>query len=678
MSVSTALLLIVLLAHQGVSNKDSQGANPIRKVVNMLQMMQKKVIEEGTTEEKMYNKFQCYCKNSGSDLSGSIAASGEKVPQVESELSEAENTKARLGEELTQHKADRDAAKNAIAGAVAMREKEVAVFSKEKAEYDANIDALTKAIGAIKSGVTGGFLQSQAATNLRRFTLAKQDIPDLDRQQLLSFLAGSHGTLYAPQSGEVLGILEQLNDNMKAELADMISKEDAAAKASVELVKAKTKQVAVLTASIEDKTTRAGKLAVDVVTMKNDIADTQQALADDQKFLAELQTGCATKQTEWEENQKTRAEELSAISATIKVLNDDDALELFKKTLGSGSSFLQMKSKKALLAARALKRIHAISTTAGSHPTIDFIALAMQGKDIGFEKVIKMIDEMVANLKTEQQHDSEKKEQCLSQFDSADEKKDGLERSISNLGDAIAVANDGLATLKKEILALEEGVKALDGKVAEATEQRKEEHADFVELMVSDNAAKKLLGFAKNTLNKFYNSALYRPPPTVAPSDIAGTGVTLFSQQSDKPPPPPETFGAYATKSKESTGVIAMIDLLVKDLDRELTVAKVEEENARANYENVISDASDKRDASMKSLTSKQSAKAALESEIVEHEGSKASTSKELAATVQYIQSLHAECDWLLQHFDIRKEARVTEVEQLNQAKAVLSGADYS
>jgi len=150
----------------------------------------------------------------------------------------------------------------------------------------------------------------------------------------------------------------------------------------------------------------------------------------------------------------------------------------------------------------------------------------------------------------------------------------------------------------------------------------------------------------------------------------------VFSQEKDAPPPPPETFGAYVTKSKEGTGVSAMIDLLIKDLDKELEEAKVAEESARVNYENVISNASNKRDASMKSLTSKRSAKADLENEIEEHSDSKASISKEMMATAQYIQSLHAECDWLLQYFDVRKEARATEREQLNQARAVLSGAD--
>merc|ERR1719277_1428452 len=115
--------------------------------------------------------------------------------------------------------------------------------------------------------------------------------------------------------------------------------------------------------------------------------------------------------------------------------------------------------------------------------------------------------------------------------------------------------------------------------------------------MASDTAAKELLGFAKNRLNKFYNPKLYKPPPKVelsaeerieasmsgteppteAPGGIAGTGITVLAQVSahaqrkDAPPPPPETFDAYTKKSEDGTGVISMIDLLVKDLDTEMT-----------------------------------------------------------------------------------------------------------
>merc|ERR1719473_436815 len=124
-----------------------------------------------------------------------------------------------------------------------------------------------------------------------------------------------------------------------------------------------------------------------------------------------------------------------------------------------------------------------------------------------------MIDEMVATLKTEQADDDNKKEYCAKEFDLADDKKKSLERSVADLETAIEDAKEGIAALKEDISALEKGIKALDKAVAEATEQRKEENEEFTQLMASDTAAKEILGFAKNRLNKFYNPKLYKAPP---------------------------------------------------------------------------------------------------------------------------------------------------------------------
>merc|ERR1719432_331928 len=85
-----------------------------------------------------------------------------------------------------------------------------------------------------------------------------------------------------------------------------------------------------------------------------------------------------------------------------------------------------------------------------------------------------------------------------------------------------------------------------------------------------------------------------------------------------------------------------------------------------------------KRTTDSKSLADKESALADMEAQLQKDTEAKASTSKELGATLQYISSLHAECDWLLQYFDVRKESRASEIDALGKAKAVLSGADFS
>merc|ERR1712151_66487 len=109
-----------------------------------------------------------------------------------------------------------------------------------------------------------------------------------------------------------------------------------------QLMKAKTAEVEALTASIGDKTQRIGDLGVKIVGLKQDLSDSEESLLEDKKFLAELEKGCATKEKEWSEICRLRSEELLALADTIKLLNDDDALELFKKTLPGSASFMQL------------------------------------------------------------------------------------------------------------------------------------------------------------------------------------------------------------------------------------------------------------------------------------------------------------------------------------------------
>merc|ERR550532_1020732 len=121
-----------------------------------------------------------------------------------------------------------------------------------------------------------------------------------------------------------------------------------------------------------------------------------------------------------------------------------------------------------------------------------------------------------------------------------------------------------------------------------------------------------------------------------------------------------------------------MLDLLVKDLDKEMTEATVGENDGQADYEVLMKDSAAKRVADSKALSEKVAAKADMEAALEDHKGHKASASKELMATLKYTQALHASCDWLMQYYGQRKEARAGEIESLKDAKAVLSGADYS
>jgi len=657
----------------------------------MLQSMQKKVEAEGVKEKELFEKFMCYCKNGKGALAASIESAKGKNEQLMSSIKETDATLKQTKADLKAAQESRAAAKAAVAKATALREKEAAVFAKDSGDLKTNLAATKKATTAISQGMGGAFLQTAAASALKQLSVT-MDISNVDREMLTSFLTQGQGSTdgYAPASGQIVGILKQMADTMASDLASLTADEEAAIKDFNGLVAAKTKEINALTSEIESKTARVGELGVQLVQQKEDLDDTSKSLAEDEKFLKDLEKDCATKDEEWAARQKLRAEETLAIADTIKILNDDDALELFKKTLPT-PSLLQ------LTASAQVVKLRALSALKEGHGDfrLNLIALALKGKKVSFDKVLGMIDDMVALLKKEQVDDDDKKSYCEDLIDKTEDKVKELELHVSDLSKAVADAKESVATLTEEIAGLSDGIKALDKSVAEATEQRKEEHADSVETLTSDNAAKELIGFAKNRMNKFYNPKLYKAPPkrelseeeriavnmggtlapTAAPGGIAGTGIG-FAQVA--PPPPPETFGAYTKKGEESGGVIAMMDMMIADLDKEIQEVEVEEKEAQKEYEQFMADSAAKRASDAKSIEDKESAKADTEAKLLKDEEEKGATMKEAMATHQFLSEVHGDCDWLLTNFDARKAARAGEVDALTKAKAVLSGADYS
>jgi len=677
--MAVRVLLVLLCFPVALKATEMQNhANPIRKVVTMLQSMTKKVEAEGEKEQEMFEKFMCYCKTGGGDLDKSIADAKTSIPELESGIEAGVSKKTQLEKDLDGHRADKEAANKAVAEATALRNKEEAAFKKDFSESQAETASLSSALAALEGGLGGAFLQTNAAAQLRAIITAK-DMDDSDRQAVLSFLSGKQST---PGTEEIIGILK----TMKEEMASGLSEAEAAEKEAVanygSLMSAKKKEVAAATKMTEEKLQRVGSLATEVETMKNELTDTQERLAEDSKMLGTLKKSCATKEDDVEKSRTIRQQELVALADTIKVLNDDDALELFKKTLPGSSSFMQIQVSTRAVRARALRMLRS------HHPhgsaQLDFIALALRGKKGGFDGVIKMIGELMNTLKAEQGADDKKKVYCAEEFDKSDDKKKSLERRISDTKSAIGKAKEDVASLGEALEKLTAGIKALDASVAEATAQRKEEHAEYSSLMASDGTAKEVLKFAKNRLNKFYNPALYAPPParqlseedqivvnnggtvpTAAPGGIAGTGIGFMQVE------------AHHNK-QESSGVIAMINLLIADLDKEMTEAEVAEKDSQADYEQAMKDAQSKRATDSKALAESESEKADLEASLEELTATEKSSIKELMATEKYISALHSDCDWLLKYFDVRKEARDSELDSLTKASSVLSGADYS
>merc|ERR1712048_387173 len=122
----------------------------------------------------------------------------------------------------------------------------------------------------------------------------------------------------------------------------------------------------------------------------------------------------------------------------------------------------------------------------------------------------------------------------------------------------------------------------------------------------------------------------------------------------------------------------AMMDSLVADLDKEMQEADVEEKDAQSEYEVMMKESATKRVDDSKSITDKEAAKAEAEANVQTMGEARTAKMREAMATVDVLENLHGDCDWLLQNFDLRRDARNGEIDALKKAKAVLSGADFS
>jgi len=242
------------------------------------------------------------------------------------------------------------------------------------------------------------------------------------------------------------------------------------------------------------------------------------------------------------------------------------------------------------------------------------LELALSGRKIDFSKVIKMIEDMIALLSQEQAEDEHKKEYCTQSIDSTEDKVKTLARDSDDLESSIEERKAAIKELTDDINTLKAGIDELDRSVADATSQRKKENNEFIDEMSSNNAAKDLLEFAKSRLHKFYAPKL----ALLADSGghLASVGGTMFAGKSlaharvfHADEPAPETWGAYQKKTEESMSVISMMELLIRDLEKEMSEAQTQEEMSQKAYEELMHDSASKRAADLKSIRIKLTSK---------------------------------------------------------------------
>merc|ERR1719265_1924562 len=571
-----------------------------------------------------------------------------------------------------------------------------------KADSETNIAAMASAIPAIEKGMGGAaLLQMPAGNRLKKLVESSSSMDPMDRRDALAFLEGSTEE-HSEGAGQILGILKQMKDEMESNLKEAIADEEKAAAGFADLQKSKETEIEVATEAIETKTGRSGELAVSVVQTKDALEDAQEEIANAGKYAQQLAEQCATKEKEWAERQKARSMEISAISDAIGILNDDDALDVFKKSSAGASASFSQVAKVGLLqqsthrASKAKRAQSILAHVANQYktPTLKLILYTMNSKlklksRGGFAEVIKMIDDMVVLLGKQQVEDDKSKEFCEEEFDKAEDEEKAAKTKLGQLDATLAEATDAIVSLSGEIADLTKGIEELDYAVAQATEQRKEEHADYIEMVQLNEAAIGLVGKAKKRLQKFYNPSMAAAASSAAASSSFVQQAFSFAQvrvhdESDSlfdvapPPPPPETFGEYKKSGQKSAGVMGMMDSIVRDLENDVKDSEYEEKTAQKDYAELMADSQATRQSDSKAIVDKTAAKAEHEGKLMETKEARAGAAQDVKLAAATISDLHGSCDFIMQNYDLRKEARANEIDSLKNAKAVLSGANFS
>jgi len=719
-----AVFSLTSLCTESSEDADAEG-NPLTRVLTMLNGMSERVNEHEKKEEQVFEKFMCYCKETGGGLEKSVAEDEEKLPQLTSSVEEATSSASQLENDLKEHKASKEAAQKAIAEQTEIRKTEAAAFGKESTELKANIGALEKAIDALeksKGGKPGSALVQTSVIDMVR-SVASAMNPDrlrtTDREQLASLLetldqassgedSGDGSSVVTADSGEILGILKQMLENMQEDLKQMTSTDEARRSEADALKQAKAKEISTLSSTIEDKETRLADTKVQAVQQKSDITSTKSSLKSNSKLLADLNEECSKKKAEHEEMKKAFANELTALTETTRLLRSDEAQGLFndRKT----PSFLQIDSasqggEAVDDAAKALKQMSTQHAAGGAFSRLANQAaatarLSKRGRQhrkapSGFGKISNLITQMLGLLTKEQQEDDLKKNMCSKEI-----KKE--EETVKTIGDTIeartADIGEGAGSkegAQKETEALKKGIKGLDKTVAEATKQRQEAHAVYVKLVADNHAALEVLRMAKTKLSSFYGSSSLvqkQPQPQQQQQQVAlvqtsesssdefgffssgdaaeheGSGANTGVQQEAKP----------GKLGKESGAVIEMLNQIEQDIKVEGAKAKVEEDQDQAEYEKFIATSGEKRGTDSKSLSVSVATLATVSENLLVLGKKKKALRGELDSTKTVVKDLHEDCDALLKQYDARKKRRIAEVEGLKRTQAVLTGASLA
>jgi septal ring factor EnvC (AmiA/AmiB activator) len=629
-----------------LSSANAKGVTPVTRVVNLLKEMSKTLNKEQEEDEALFDKLACWCNNNKYEKNGASDAATAKISDLEASIEMLTARSKELSTKIKELEAEFAADKSALAEASALRAKQLKEFHAMELDNIAALENLKAAIVVLSKHEGAAF--PQTAQGFLQAATPSADVETVKRalKSASAFMQAHQGYMpsYNSQSGEIMGVLRQLQEEMQGALGDAQKTEASRAGLFAELRSAKTAEIESGEKMSEAKEDELAKTDMDNAEAKEDLKQTEASLAEDQKFLANLGKMCAEGDANFAERKNSRLKEIQAVSETIEILEGDEAKDAMDTTF----SFVQtaQTDKRRTDAAAILRKTRS--------PELSMLASSVELD--AFTKVKAMIDTMIATLKTQQADEVKKNDWCKAELQ---ENEMTTMKTMDLKADLEAKAGELESTIKTlagEIEKAHNDIAQLNLDLQRASENRKAENLDFQKVVADQMVTAEILAKALDKLAKFYDEA------------------ALVQQKKQTPP----VAQAEYKQSSGAGGVMSMIEKLIYDTKDITAESKKSEGEAQAAYEALVADTNESIADLSKEITSKTKAKAQAKKDLSMTNGDLADAVTELENLGKYNGDLHGECDYVMKNFGIRQSSRAQEMEALAQAKQILNGANLS
>jgi uncharacterized protein YejL (UPF0352 family) len=658
---------------------------PVSKVIVLLKDMQKQLEKEHEQDQEIYDKLACWCKTNDREKNQQILDAESHIAMLQARIEENTAKAAQLKTEI--ENLQKEVAKNqqALDQATKLRREQLAEFTKEEKDLLQSIQALKNAVIVLSKHHSPPAEELVTIKNMLKHQFEKHsDLLDTvvapsqkDVLDSVFLQQAPHLQAYAPASGEIFGILKNMRDTFQENLSTSQQEEQANQKAYEGLKAAKLEEIKAGQYQVDEKTDTMAKAVEQVANDKQDMNDTMNSLGADEKFLLMLKEKCAQTDAEWNERQKTRQDEIGAVSAALKFLSSDDAHDLFTKTF---NSFVQVGAVSNVgEESRKQRAVELLQKKAVALNKPELAAIANSVKLDAFVKVKKAIDDMVTELLKQKADESKHRDYCVDSLNKNQKENAKATRDQADLNAKKEELEATIDTLKGEIKGLHDEIAEAQVQIKRAGEDRELQNKEFQETVADQQATIRLLGQAVNVLKSFYErrSVLLQQDPLVGTATVGDAESQFaYTDEDGRRPPPPGGFDTYQ-KNEASGGVVAMITQIIHDAKMMLQEATHDENDAQSSYETFTKETNRGIQEKNVSIVNKDQEKGRAEMDLSETHSSLDGKKIELEQLSNENADLHKSCDFVMKNFEVRQEAFDQEVEALRQAKSILSGADF-